>query len=151
VGSEKNEEKDLKDFSPCQVTVMAKGDRKVLAKIRFNEPIIYFKIEGSILIVSAGGGLYVFSLENFKKIESLQCNSMFQTYMSENQNQVDIFRIIYQHPNEDGVLNIFSCKLIILSTLVLVNHFTSIDEHMERGTSIMKHRNSVLSMSSSAD
>ncbi len=66
------DEKDQADeFWDCQVTIMAKGDRKVLAKIKFNEPIVFFKIHGGILVASAGGGLYVFCLETLKKLESL--------------------------------------------------------------------------------
>ena len=78
---------------------------------------MYFKLQATILIVSAGGGLYIFCLRTFKKMESLQCNSVFQTFMqtklsriSSEGEQVDIFRIVYSDPSQDGTINIFSCK-----------------------------------------
>ena len=80
---------------------MQENNSKILARLKFNEEIIFFKIQKTILIVSAGGGLYIFDLKTFKKLESLQCNSTFATYMSmmnNEQSKVDIFRIIYTDP-----------------------------------------------------
>ena len=118
VGSELIEEN--RDFSAKQVTVIQQNDSKILARLRFNEEIVYFKLQATILIVSAGGGLYIFCLRTFKKMESLQCNSVFQTYMqmkpdcsSPHGQQVDIFRIVYSDPSQDGVINIFSCKSLL--------------------------------------
>ena len=50
---------------------MHQVDEKILARMKFNEEIVYFKIQATILIVSAGGGLYIFDLATFKKLESL--------------------------------------------------------------------------------
>lgn len=50
---------------------MQEKNSKILARLKFNEAIVFFKIENTALIVSAGGGLYIFSLKTFKKIESL--------------------------------------------------------------------------------
>ena len=92
---------------------MQENNSKILARLKFNEEIVFFQIQKTILIVSAGGGLYIFDLKTFEKLESLQCNSTFATYMSCMQNddsKVDIFRIIYTDPGQEGRLNIFSCK-----------------------------------------
>ena len=69
VGSELIEE--TRDFSAKQVTVIHQNNSKILARLRFNEEIVFFKIMCTVLIVSAGGGLYIFSLQTFKKMESL--------------------------------------------------------------------------------
>ena len=68
---------ETNDFSAKQVTVIQQDNSKILARLRFNEEILFFKLEGTVLIVSAGGGLYIFCLKTFKKLESLQCNSVF--------------------------------------------------------------------------
>ena len=99
VGSELIEE--TRDFSAKQVTVIQQNNSKILARLRFNEEIVFFKIMCTVLIVSAGGGLYMFCLRSFKKMESLQCNSVFQTYMEKranSANDVGTFRIIYSDP-----------------------------------------------------
>jgi len=45
VGSELTEDENEKDFSPNQVTIMQQNDsRRILARLRFNEPIVFFKI-----------------------------------------------------------------------------------------------------------
>ena len=79
VGSELNEE--TADFSTKQLTIMQERNSKILARLKFNEEIVFFRIQFTILIVSAGGGLYIFDLGTFKKLESLQCNSTFATYL----------------------------------------------------------------------
>jgi hypothetical protein len=63
VGSDLIEETN--DFSSKQVTVMKENSTHILARLRFNEDIVFFKIEATILIVSAAGGLYIFSLKTF--------------------------------------------------------------------------------------
>ena len=68
---------ETSDFSAKQVTVIQLDNSKILARLRFNEEILFFKIQDTVLIVSAGGGLYIFCLKTFKKLESLQCNSVF--------------------------------------------------------------------------
>ena len=112
VGSELHEE--TKDFSSKQVTVMQQSDCKILARLRFNEEIVFFKIQAQILIVSSGGGLYIFSLRNMKKIESLHCSAVFASFMSmapdSKGDQFDFLRLIYSDPNEVGRLSIYSCK-----------------------------------------
>lgn len=113
VGSEVNIE--TADFSAKQLTIMQEKNSQILARLKFNEEIIFFKIQATILIVSAGGGLYIFDMQTFKKLESLQCNSTFGTYMSTMKNddsKVDIFRIVYTDPSSEGRLNIFSCKFV---------------------------------------
>ena len=77
---------------------MQERNSKILARLKFNEEIVFFRIQHTILIVSAGGGLYIFDLGTFKKLESLQCNSTFATYlrtMKNDDSKVDVFRIIY--------------------------------------------------------
>ena len=126
VGSELNEE--TADFSPKQITVLHENSEKILARMKFNDSIVYFKICATILIVSAGGGLYIFDLATFKKLESLQCNSVFQTYMRMNKNdesKVDIFRIIFCDPSLPGQIKIFSCKY----KMNFANLHIDLDEH----------------------
>ena len=110
VGSDGEE---TKDFSAKQLTIMEEKNAKILARLKFNEEIVFFKIMGKVLIVSAGGGLYIFDIETFKKLESLQCNSTFachMDYMKYDDSKVDVFRIVYTDPGQEGLLNIFSCK-----------------------------------------
>lgn len=122
VGSDLIEE--TADFSPKQVTVLKENSSQILARLRFNESVVFFKIHATILIVSAGGGLYIFSLTNFKKVESLQCNSIFQTYMSmvHGTDDVEIFRIVFTDPSNVGRLNIFSCKQTTSLTTISFVH-----------------------------
>lgn len=126
MGSDLNAETN--DFSAKQVTVMKQNNSKILARLKFNEEIIYFKIQARILIISAGGGLYIFCTRSLTKLESLQCNSVFQTYMSmvpgTDQN-VDMFRIVYSDPAQEGRLSIFSCKCTLFLNLI----GPPVDEH----------------------
>ena len=71
VGSDLNVEDNKNDFSAKQLTIIQENNSKILARLRFNEDIVFFKIQQTILIVSAGGGLYIFDLSTFKKLESL--------------------------------------------------------------------------------
>ena len=90
---------------------MQQNNSKIVARLRFNDEIILFKLHAQILIVSSGGGLYIFSLHNMQKIESLQCSSVFASFMSimpNSRHQVDCFRIIYSDPGNRGKLNIYS-------------------------------------------
>ena len=125
---------ETRDFNPKQVTVMEEKSQKILARLRFNEDIVFFKIEETILIVSAGGGIYVFCLKTFKKIESLQCNSMFQTFLTTmpgDKDSVDVFRVVFTDPNGEGKLCLYTCKSAKKNPFHRSSSIFRLDEHIE--------------------
>ena len=80
VGS--NLEPASKDFSSKQITVMrAANSAQILARLKFSDQIVFFQIQGEVLIISSGGGLYIFCLKTLQKLQTFQCNSVFQTFL----------------------------------------------------------------------
>ena len=79
---------------------MLTDSSRILARLKFNDDIVFFQIKEEVLIVSVGGSLFIFSLKTLTKLETLQCSSIFETFMTMRTDDyqdcaVDVFRIIY--------------------------------------------------------
>jgi hypothetical protein len=74
--------------------------------------------------------MYMFCIATLQKIESLQCSSVFATYMTmhteSEESSVDVFRVIYTDPQASSRVNVFNCKSnIICPTSAFFNSLVS--------------------------